>query len=108
LSGNWLPGWRCACIVHLRSHSRSDGHFVVLMPNTSPGVVTIWDGLAGFQCMPQVRLRDQMSGVVLLTSPRPIDTFAIETGHNRRYTPKVKWFLVGVLVVAVAAVLRLR
>lgn len=73
--------WKDPAILYLNTPGQALGHYVVLMPDSTPKVARIWSGLSGFEDVPTWMLAQQMGGPVILTSTTPIlgigDTFRI-------------------------------
>lgn len=74
--------WKYPVIVHWRprdQHSRASrpiGHFVVWLPESGDAIVRYYDGVAGIREINRPGWHRRRSGVVLLTSPVPIDESA--------------------------------
>ena len=98
--------WDFATIMHLRPDAGSRGHFVVLQPADGSGDVTIWNGVAGFQRVAPGWLEDRMSGIVLLTSPNPIDPQMLRNAKPNLLSSNWAWFCGGIVMVAVPALWR--
>ncbi|MGM0488771.1 MAG: cysteine peptidase family C39 domain-containing protein [Planctomycetota bacterium] len=67
---------RCPAVVHLcRGHGGGEGsgHFVVVMPRSTPLEVVFWDGLFGLRRERWADFSKQMTGVVVLTGDSPIN-----------------------------------
>lgn len=77
-----LIEWRHPVIVHMNGAAL--GHFVVLIPTAdSNDTVDLYDGLAGTVRVPQSEFQRERSGIVLLTSPQPIDLALIQFKKRR-------------------------
>jgi ABC-type bacteriocin/lantibiotic exporter with double-glycine peptidase domain len=106
--GGSLLAWSHPSILHLKPDVETDGHFVVVLPYSGRGDVTIWDGLDEFRTLPRKILEDQMSGIVLLTAPVPISSYTLRIASLGWDSQNAAFFCVGMLMVAAPALWRAR
>ncbi|MEO2031569.1 MAG: cysteine peptidase family C39 domain-containing protein [Planctomycetaceae bacterium] len=92
--------WNMPAIVHLHRNGDSPlGHYVVWLPSSTSRTTRIWNGIHGLQEVPIDEFLSEMSGVVLLTSPAPVEdcssVFVRSTRFGRFVSgPCLDWFMV--------------
>lgn len=65
--------WRDPVIVHLQGAKEALGHYLVLLPGAASGEVDEYVEFTNVNHYPADAIRERMSGVVMLTSSKPID-----------------------------------
>lgn len=65
--------WRYPVIIHLRGNKGFLGHYLVLLPRSGTDEADEYVEFTGVSHYPSSAIHERMSGVVMLTSPVPID-----------------------------------
>jgi ABC-type bacteriocin/lantibiotic exporter with double-glycine peptidase domain len=107
-AGSFRP--RFPAIVHLRDQHGGDvsleGHFVVVMPESTRSEAVVWDGLFGVRRETWRDFSRRMTGVVVLTGDEPIED--VDEAMRMR-APRCRWkvCLLGALVLGVVLLIPL-
>jgi len=98
--------WECPIVVHLQREGKTDaglGHYIVWLPTSDNESAHLWLGLRGIKQVDYDSFTKTMSGVMLLTSDKPIDTTVVRSSlfSDGRYN--CRWIVISLAVSLVLA-----